>query len=228
MTVSLPELDELFVQRHSCRGFKTDQVPRETIARIVGTARRAPSWCNAQPWQISVTSGAETDRFRAALMQLATSSTDGLGAGSDVPFPASYSGVYQSRRRACGWALYRAVGVGKGDRGASAREMMKNFEMFGAPHVAILSSPKELGPYGAMDCGGFVTAFTLAATAAGVATVAQAALATFSPFLHDYFGIPDDRQVLCGISFGYADPDHPANSFRTTRAEVDDIIDWHG
>ncbi|WP_146346833.1 nitroreductase [Phaeobacter marinintestinus] len=226
MTVSLSELDDLFVQRHSCRGFKTDQVPQETIEQIVNTARRVPSWCNAQPWQITVTSGAETDKFRAELMKMATESSAGLGAGSDLPFPTSYSGVYQSRRRSCGWALYRAVGVGKGDRGASAREMMKNFELFGAPHVAIVTSPTELGAYGAMDCGGFVAAFTLAATAAGVATVPQAALATFAPFLHEYFDIPEDRMILCGISFGYADPDHPANSFRTTRAEVDDIIDW--
>lgn len=226
MSLPLSDLDALFVQRYSCRGFKPDQVPKDIIEQIVHTARRVPSWCNAQPWQITVTSGAETDKFRTELMKVATESAAGLGAGSDLPFPSTYSGVYQSRRRSCGWALYRAVGVGKGDRGASAREMMKNFELFGAPHVAILTSPTELGAYGAMDCGGFVAAFTLAATAAGVATVPQAALATFAPFLHEYFDIPEDRMILCGISFGYADPDHPANSFRTTRAAVDDIIDW--
>lgn len=226
MPMSLSDLDTLCASRYSCRGFKPDLVPHEDIERIVATARRMPSWCNAQPWQVTITHGAETDRFRQALMKVAVESTSDLGAGSDLPFPSSYSGVYHSRRRACGWALYRAVGVGKGDRGASAREMMKNFELFGAPHVAILSSPRELGPYGAMDCGGFVAAFTLAATAIGVATVPQAAIATFSPFVHAHFDIPEDRNVLCGISFGYGDPDHPANSFRTARAEVEEIIDW--
>ena len=114
----------------------------------------------------------------------------------------------------------------KGDREGSARQAMENFRFFGAPHTAILTSGTELGPYGAMDCGGFVTAFTLAAQALGVATIAQAALAAQAPFLHSYFSIPDDRLVLCGISFGYEDPDHPANGFRTARAEVADIIDW--
>jgi nitroreductase len=77
-----------------------------------------------------------------------------------------------------------------------------------------------------MDSGGFVTAFTVCAAALGVNTIAQAAVAAYGPFLHDYFGIGEERKILCAISFGYADPDHPANGFRTTRAEVADIIDW--
>ena len=54
-------------------------------------------------------------------------------------------------------------------------QMMRNYALFDAPHVAIVTAPAELGAYGAMDSGGFVTAFTLAATALGVATIAQAA-----------------------------------------------------
>ena len=85
-----------------------------------------------------------------------------------------------------------------------------------------------LGPYGAMDTGGFVTAFTLAATALGVATIPQAAVAAFAPMIRAHFGIPDTRLVLCAISFGYADTEHPANSFRTTRADLSDILDLRG
>lgn len=146
----------------------------------------------------------------------------------DLPFPTGYSGVYLDRRRTCGWALYEAVGVEKGDRDGSRAQMMRNFDLFGAPHCAIVSSPAELGAYGALDCGGFITGFTLAAQAQGVATVPQAALASYAPFLHRYFAIPDDRLILCAVSFGYADPDHPANGFRTERAAVADIVDWRG
>lgn len=218
------DLDALLAERYSCRAFRPDPVPREVIEKIVAAARRVPSWCNAQPWQLVVTSGAETEAFRKAMTETAMQG----GHASDLPFPKGYSGVYRDRRRDCGWALYEAVGVQKGDRAASAREMMKNYALFGAPHVAIVTSPAELGAYGALDCGGFVTAFCLAARALGVDTVPQAALAGFSPFLRDWFDIPEDRLVICAISFGYADPDHPANSFRTTRAEVDEIVDWRG
>ncbi len=77
-----------------------------------------------------------------------------------------------------------------------------------------------------MDCGGFVAAFTLAAQAAGVASIAQAAVASFAPMLHEMLDIPQDRLILCALSFGYADPDHPANSFRTSRAPLDEFTAW--
>lgn len=224
MGMTLDDLDALMAARHSCRAFRPDPVPRDVIARIVATAQRVPSWCNAQPWQLTITGGAETDRFRAALSEAAM---QGMHA-PDIPFPEGYSGIYRDRRRTCGWALYDAVGVEKGDRAGSAREMMKNFELFGAPHVAIVTSPKELGTYGALDCGGFVTAFAVAAQAAGVASIPQAAIAGLSPVVRDWFGLPEDRLVVCAISFGYGDPDHPANAFRTERATPDDVIDWRG
>ena len=224
MTVTPAALDDLFARRYSCRAFRPDPVPRDVIEGIVATARRVPSWCNAQPWQVTITSGEETEAFRAAMVEEARTGRQ----APDLPFPTGYSGIYRDRRRSCGWQLYEAVGVEKGDREGSARQMMENFALFGAPHCAIVSSPAELGPYGAMDCGGFVTAFTLAAQAAGVASIPQAALASYAPFLHRWFDIPEDRLVLCAISFGYADPDHPANAFRTERAEVDEIVDWRG
>lgn len=220
--MTLPALNALLIQRHSCRAFRSDPVPRSDIEQILACATRVPSWCNAQPWQIVVTSGSETDNFRAALRREAETGEP----QPDLPFPNAYSGVYQQRRRACGWALYEAVGIEKGDRSASARQMMENFDLFGAPHCAVISSPAELGPYGAMDCGGFVTAFTLAAQALGVATIPQAAVASYGPFLHDYFEIPDDRLILCAISFGYEDAEHPANAFRTDRAAIDEVVEW--
>ncbi|NVO54459.1 nitroreductase [Rhodobacteraceae bacterium B1Z28] len=222
MTISA--LNTLLERRHSCRAFRPDPVPKAQIEQILSSASCVPSWCNAQPWNVTITSGEATDRFRHALQNEAQTGTP----APDLPFPTSYTGVYQDRRRACGWALYQAVGVERGDRTASARQMTENFALFGAPHCAIISSPSELGPYGALDCGGFITAFTLAAQALGIATIPQAAVAAYSPFLRQYFQIPDDRLILCAISFGYADTDHPANAFRTDRAPLGDIVEWHG
>ena len=59
-----------------------------------------------------------------------------------------------------------------------------------------------------------------------MATIPQAAIAAHAPFVRNHFGIGEDRLILCAISFGFADPDHPANHFRTDRAEVDEIMDW--
>jgi nitroreductase len=208
--------------RFSCRAFRPDPVPEATVHKIVTAARHAPSWCNAQPWQLIITRDAATEAFRTALYEAASTTA----AAPDMPWPEGYPGVYGDRRRACGFQLYDAVGIENDDRAASAKQMMENYTLFGAPHVAIVTSPRALGAYGAMDTGGFVTAFCLAAQAEGVATIPQAAIAAQGPFVRQHFGIPDDRLILCAISFGYADADHPANSYRTDRANLAEIIDW--
>lgn len=217
-------LNSLLDDRFSCRGFTARPVPQETIETIVRTAQKVPSWCNAQPWQLVITQGAETDRFRDALYDAAQTTAP----APDMKWPKGYPGIYGDRRRTCGFQLYDAVGVTKGDRAAGNKQMLENYRLFGAPHVAIVTSPVDLGPYGAMDTGGFVTAFCLAAQAEGVATIPQAAIAAQAPFVRNWFDLPEDRLILCAISFGYADPEHPANSFRTARAEPSDVIAWRG
>lgn len=214
---------DILQARYSCRAFRPDPVPDAIIEQIVTAARHVPSWCNAQPWQVSVTRGAATDRFRDALSKAAA---EGTTPAPDLDWPKGYSGAYAERRRTCGFQLYDALGIEKSDRKARMAQMQRNYALFDAPHVAIIHSPDELGAYGAMDTGGFVTAFTLAATALGVATIPQAAIAAYAPLVKDLLGIGEDRLVLCAISFGYADADAPANRFRTERATPADIIDW--
>jgi nitroreductase len=215
-------LSRILHARHSCRAFRPDRVPREEIEKIVTAAQRVPSWCNAQPWQVAITGAKETERLRTALFQEVERSP----AAPDIPFPSGYTGPYRERRRTCGWQLYEAVGVEKGDRAASAEQMRENFRFFGAPHIALVTTEAELGPYGFIDCGGFITAFALAAQALGIGTIPQAAVAAYSPFLHRWFGLPENRQILCSIAFGYCDTEHPANGFRTGRAALGEVIDW--
>lgn len=222
---AIDSLQKLLEDRYSCRAFRPDPVPHADLIRIIEAARHVPSWCNAQPWQVEITRGAATEALREKLTQTALAGTP---PSPDLDWPVKYTGPYSERRRTCGFQLYDAVGIKKTDRKGRAEQMLRNYAFFDAPHVAIVHSPAELGPYGAMDTGGFVTAFTLAATALGVATVPQAAIAAYAPLLKEHLGIAEDRLILCAISLGYADEDHPANSFRTARAAVDDIIRWHG
>ena len=217
-------LAELLASRFSCRAFLPRPVPTETIERLLTLAQLSPSWCNSQPWQTIVTEGAGTERFRAALQTHAHAV--GEPGEPDLPYPLGYFGVYRERRRECGWRLYESVGVVPGDREGSARQAMENFRLFGAPHVMIVTSERDLGVYGAVDCGLYVGSLLLAAESLGIATIAQAALARCSPFLHEYFAIPPTRSVVCGISFGYADDPHQANAFRTQRADLTEAVTW--
>ncbi len=216
-------LQAWLLARHSCRAFLPQPVPRPVIERILTLAQRTASWCNCQPWQVAITEGAGTDRLRAALLARAEGPA---GFAPDFPFPREYRNEYLARRRESGFQLYGAVGVARGDRDAYRRQELRNFALFDAPHVAIITTDEALGEYGAMDCGGYVANFLLAAEANGVATVAQASLAMYPEVLRDVLGIAPERRVVCAISFGYADTAHPANSYRTTRAELPDVVQW--
>ncbi|MGL4285378.1 MAG: nitroreductase [Phreatobacter sp.] len=214
-------LEQLLGTRFSCRAFQPQAVPRATIRRILDIAQRTATWCNTQPWQVTVTMPPATERVRAALYRRAT---DDAPTGSDLPWPREYRGVYLERRRATGFALYEALGISRGDTEARRLQTLENFRLFGAPHLALITSDEALGTYGALDCGAYVANFLSAAQACGVGAIAQAALAHHSEFLRAHFGIADDRLVVCGISFGFADETHPVNSFRTSRASADEAV----
>ncbi|CAM2175473.1 nitroreductase [Burkholderia orbicola] len=219
----LPHLDALrsvLEARFSCRGFLSKEVPAETIDAILSAAQRTPSWCNSQPWQIIVTRPTATNRLRSALQAAPALPSDQW----EIAPPAAYRGIYRDRRRTCGLQLYESVGVAVGDREASARQAEENFRLFGAPHVAVVTTEALLGTYGALDCGAYVNNFMLAAASLGVAAIAQAALASKAQVLRQILSIPPERHVVCGISFGFADALHPANAFRTERAPLDQVV----
>lgn len=212
------QLEQLLRERWSCRAFDGGQVPTATIERILDIARRAPSWCNTQPWQVIVTSGAATEAFRAALT--AHVREEGVHRRGDFETPREYTGPHRERRRSSGWQLYEALGIERDDRPARARQAFRNWELFGAPHVAIITTATELGTYGAVDTGIFTGCLLLAAQAEGLGAVPQGAFAYVAPFLRSYFDIPDSQRVLLGVSFGYPDHSHPVNAYRTQREEI--------
>lgn len=215
-------LGDLLGSRHSCRAFLPRPVPRAVIRRILELAQQTPSWCNTQPWQVAITEGEGTERFRKGLADYVRTHPQ----EPDFPFPREYRGTYQERRKECALQLYTSVGITPGDRAASGEQTMKNFDLFDAPHVAVVTSDDALGTYGAVDCGLYVNSFLLAAESLGVAAVPQAALAGSAPYLREFFGLAPERKVVCAISFGYADDEHPANTFRTSRADVDTVVTW--
>jgi|SRR5690625_4333096 len=224
MTDAATTLEQILDDRYSCRGFTPRPVPEADIERILQMAQRTASWCNSQAWQVELVTGEATAAFGKHL-------TDHVLANemrSDFPAPERYDGVYGERRRASGYGLYSALGIERTDKDARLTQMLENYRFFGAPHVAVITSDAGLGTYGAVDCGGYVATFLAAATSLGVATCAQAALALYSDGVRDFLGLSEDRLVVCGIAFGYADADHPANTFRAGRADLQDVVRRHG
>jgi len=228
MTDEARVVSQLLTDRFSCRAYRDEPVPHDVIETMLAIAQSAASWCNSQPWQVHVTEGQATERFRKAFYEraLADAASGTMMPESDFPFPAAYTGVYKERQREVGWQLYEAVGIAYGDRKASGLQALENFRLFGAPHALVITTERDLGTYGVLDCGSYLGTLLLAAQSLGIAMIPQAAFATYCPLLHDFFDIPENRAIVCGASFGYADMDHPANSFRSRRAEPRDAVTW--
>ena len=219
-------LDTLLRQRHSCRAFLPRPVPRATIERIVEGAGRAASWCNTQPWQLAVAGPAATDRFRTALMAHAAAAAGaGAGAREIAPDPV-YRSVHLDRRRESGRLLYASVGVERGDQRGYAEQSARNYALFDAPNVAILSCDRELGPYGLIDCGAFIATLMLIASSLGVASIALASTASYPEVVREHFAIADSHVIVSAIALGFTQADHPANGFRTSRVATDQVVTW--
>jgi nitroreductase len=222
-------LSRLLAGRYSCRGYKSEPVPRETIEQMLGIAQMSASWCNSQPWQVIVTEGEGTERFREKLYGAAfadASSGQPPQMNADFEFPRAYTGIYKERQREVGWQLYESVGVQYGDRVGSGKQMLENFRLFGAPHALIVTSERDLAAYGAIDCGLYIGSILLAAQSLGIGMIPQAALAGYADLMREHFQIPDNRVFVLGCSFGWPDESHPANRFRSRRAKLDDAVQW--
>jgi nitroreductase len=214
-------LSGLLARRFSCRAYAPQPIPEARLREVFAAAQHTPSWCNTQPWQVVVASGATRDDLSTALLAAAQSERPPC---PDFAFPPGYDGVYRERRKACGLQLYGVLGIGRDDRERARAQSLENFRFFGAPHVAFVTTDASLGVYGLLDCGLYVMSVLLALEAAGIASIAQAALATWPDVVRARLAIPETRRVVCGIAFGRGLPDAPINSYRTARAAADEVV----
>ncbi|TIC88954.1 nitroreductase [Nocardioides sp. GY 10113] len=209
-------------RRWSCRAFRDEPLPDDLLTELLATAQRTPSWCNSQPWQVHLLGGDALAWFRTELAGRVAA--DPLGVASDLPLPGGYHGVYDERRRAAGYALYQSLGIDRSDKAARAAAMMENYDFFGAPNALIVTTDKAQGPYGAVDCGAYVTNLMNAALDRGVATIAQGAIGVYAGVVRDLLDLPEDRLVVCAVALGWPAEEHPVNGFRTDRADLTDVV----
>jgi nitroreductase len=209
------DLDATIRERRSVRGFLTDRlVPGETIDEVLDLAQRAPSNCNIQPWRVFLASGARCQKLREALV---AAFTGGEAPDYEDPIDDFSSEPYRALQIDCAVALYRDMGIARNDRPGRLRALGRNFELFDAPHVAVVCMDKRFGVGVALDVGMYVQTLMLALWSRGVASCAQASLRTYPAVLRRELGIREELRILCGISFGYEDPQVPANHCRQKR-----------
>lgn len=214
--IAIDALEQAWRARRSMRAFRSEPIARDLLMRIFAAAQAAPSWCNVQPWRVAVTSPPVTQRVAGALQHAATS---GLPQ-AEVAFPLDYPQPYKDHRKACGVALYQAMGVAKDDGAGRYAAWLRNYALFDAPHLAVVACDRRLGPYAFVDVGVWLGYVLTAALAAGVDSCPMASVAAFPAPLRAELPIADSDVILFGLVLGYADPQTPANTCRTTREPV--------
>jgi nitroreductase len=213
----MADLDVTIRERRSVRGFLSDrQVPRALLLEALELAQRAPSNCNIQPWRTFVASGDRCRKLRDALVAAATS-----GRAPEPEDPVDeFPGDYRRLQVECAVALYHEMGIDRRDHAGRLRALLRNFELFDAPHVAIICMEKRFGIGVALDVGMYVQTLLLALWARGIASCAQASLRMYPDVIRRELGIAEDLRILCGVSFGYEDQQVPANRTRQSREPI--------
>lgn len=217
------EFDALVRQRRSVRGFRDQAVPQGQIRQALETALWAPSNCNVQPWLVHVVSG---DSLRALGQKMIARSQQGA-PNPDVPMDTPYRGIFRDRQIGSAKALYGAMQIARDDHAGRAAAFQRNLDAFGAPHAAFIFLPAGFSTREAADLGGFVQTLMLALTAQGLGTCPQGALSLYPDLVRAHLGLTTADQLMCGIAFGFIDPDHPTATALTDRAPLDTLVQFH-
>ncbi|MFT7473335.1 MAG: nitroreductase [Verrucomicrobiales bacterium] len=214
---------EAITSRRSIRAFTEKPVPEGLLRAILTDAARAPSGTNIQPWQVVVLQGdAKNDLVDAvqAAFDSGNSSTD------DAYYPAEFVEPYLARRRKIGWDMYGLVGIQKGEYDKMAAQARKNFQFFDAPVGMIFTLHESMSYGGWMDLGLYMSNVMTLAREHGLHTCPQAAWREFEDVIHQHLELPADQRMIVGMAMGYEDTDHVINELRTTRAPLDDYVDF--
>ena len=215
------------MSRHSCRRFKPDPVPEEALTRILTGAGQAPSGHNTQPWKVYVVRGATRDRISERALAASAGRTSMKAKEPEFDYyPTEWFEPYLSRRRATGFGLYGALGIGRDDKQARTDQMNRNYVFFDAPVGLFITFSRRLSVGSFMDVGMFIQSILVGARGEGLDTCGQVAWCDHHPMIREELGIDQDELLACGISLGYADADAPENVWHTDRAPIEDWVKY--
>jgi len=225
-------VSEAIASRQSTRAFLPTAVPRQTIARILEQASRAPSGSNTQPWKVYVLQGAS----RQALVDKVCAAHDNIRSHPESAaahqeeyayYPEKWTPPYIDRRRENGWGLYGLLGIGKADKDQMHAQQQRNFRFFDAPVGLMFTVDRVMGQGSLLDYGMFLQNIMLLARAEGLHTCPQAAWNSFGrSIIMPHIGAGSDEMLVCGMALGFADETALVNTYRTPRVEAKAFTQW--
>ena len=195
--------DDLLRRRRMVRSYQPDPIERETIERIVGTVRKAPSGGFSQGHRLVVVTEPETRRELARL------------AGEE-----QYVAMGMPP-----WISVAPVHVVVGVREESYHERYRKDDK--------LVDGEEItwpAPYWYVDSGALFMLLQLAALNEGLGTGVYGVAGEDVPALKQLLGLPDDIHFTCVVTIGRQPPDGDDSPLvsRLTQARkpLDELVRW--
>ena len=214
-------VDEAITSRHSIRAFLPTRVPRATIESILAVAARAPSGTNTQPWHVTVLTGGALASLSAKLVAAYDDPVERARHSEEYAYyPTEWRSPFIDRRRKVGWDLYGLLGIAKTDKERMHAQHRRNYEFFGAPVGFMFTIDRIMRQGSWLDFGMFLQNVMVAARGRGLDTCPQAAFTPFHRLIAAEIAIPEDQQLVCGMSLGFRDPDAIENTLVTEREPV--------
>ena len=214
-------VDAAITTRRSLRAFLPTPVPRETIEQILAVAARAPSGTNTQPWKVYVLTGdAKTELSRKNMAAHNDPAERATHTEEYAYYPTEWKSPFIDRRRKVGWDLYGLLDIARTDKARMHAQHGRNYDFFDAPVGLMFTIDRIMRQGSWLDYGMFLQSIMIAARGRGLDTCPQAAFMQFHRIITEHIGAPDNEQVVCGMSLGYADPDAIENTLVTERDPV--------
>ena len=217
--------------RRSMRAFTSQDIPDETIVRLIEAAARAPSGTNTQPWKVYVLKGQTKDKLIADVCRAHDAIREDPSLAAQYQeewdyYPTQWVSPYIDRRRDNGWGLYSVLGIQKGDKDRMHAQHQRNYRFFDAPVGFMFTIDKVMGRGSLLDYGMFLQNLMLAARAEGLHTCPQAAWNHFSKIILPSIGAAENEMLVCGMALGYADDQEVVNTYHSPRESVQDFTTW--
>lgn len=217
------KLTDAVRNRRSIRAFKPDPVPREMLEEILSAALWAPSWGNSQPWAFTVVGG---DTLKTILEEMSKKTARSECPQPEIAFPTQWTPAQKQRYKQVGISLFQALGIGREDKGKKEKYFKSMHNLFGAPGLIYACTNRPCSPYNLLDVGAVLQTIALLAVDRGLGTCLLSKAVLYPDIIREHVAIPEDKAIVVGVAIGYPVEGHPANTFRSTRDSLEELVTW--
>ena len=211
------DVTEAVDSRKSIRAFLDKAVDDSLIKELLEKSSRAASGGNLQPWKIYVINGKTMNSFHKFQSEWTEPETPAYAI-----YPENLKEPYKTSRYEVADDMYSLLGIAREDKEARFKQVLKNYEFFGAPAAFFCFVDRQMGRPQWSDLGMFLQTFMLLAREAGLDTCPQEAWAMKQESVTTFVEAPDELMLFCGMAIGYQDESEKVNELRTSRRPIED------